>query len=59
MMMLDPAASVRQQLLTRPKAEMCFRPWWDTVEDYVLITMLALGEYSELFLLLLYYAISV
>jgi len=37
-------AGVRQQLLTRPKAEMCFRPWWDTVEDYVLVTMLALGN---------------
>ncbi len=43
-MMFDPANSVRQQLLTRPKAEMCFRPWWDTVEDYVLITMLGLGQ---------------
>ena len=43
MMMFDPAG-VRHQLLTRPKAEMCFRPWWDTVEDYVLITMLGLGR---------------
>ena len=46
MMMLDPG--VRQQLLTRPKAEMCFRPWWDTIEDSVLVTMLGLGERTQM-----------
>lgn len=42
MMMFDPG--LRQQILTRPKAEMCFRPWWDTIEDSVLITMIGLGK---------------
>merc|ERR1719188_966036 len=39
--MFDPG--IRQQLLTRPKAEMCFRPWWDTIEDTVLVSMIGLG----------------
>ena len=42
MMMFDPG--IRQQLLTRPKAEMCFRPWWDTIEDTVLVSMIGLGN---------------
>ena len=41
-MMLDPG--VRQKLLSRPKAEMCFRPWWDTIEDSVLVSMVGLGR---------------
>ena len=41
-MMFDPG--LRQQILTRPKAEMCFRPWWDTIEDTVLVTMIGLGR---------------
>ena len=42
MMMFDPG--IRQQILTRPKAEMCFRPWWDTIEDTVLVSMIGLGN---------------
>ena len=42
MMMLDPG--LKQKILTRPEAEMCFRPWWDSVEDAALVSMLGLGN---------------
>ena len=51
MMMMD--AGVRQQLLTRPKAEMCFRPWWDTIEDSVLVTMLGLGTKTQSYIIVI------
>ena len=28
----------------RSKAEKVFRPWWDTVEDYLLNSLVLLGE---------------
>ena len=42
MMMLN--SSVQQHVLKRPKAELVFRPWWDTIEDCVLSSMLAIGR---------------
>jgi hypothetical protein len=41
MMMLDPG--LHNQILSQPKAEMCFRSWWDTIEDTALVTMVGLG----------------
>ncbi len=35
---------VRKSLLDRTDAEKVFRPWWDTVEDMLLNTLIALGE---------------
>ena len=34
---------VRRSLLDRPDAEKVFQPWWDSVEDYLLNTLIALG----------------
>jgi hypothetical protein len=42
MMMLN--SGLQQQVLNRPKAELVFRPWWDSVEDCVLSSMLAIGR---------------
>ena len=36
---------VRKNLLDRTDAEKVFRPWWDLIEDYLLNTLIALGEY--------------
>ena len=36
---------LKKQILGRPKAEKAFRPWWDTVEDYLLNSLVLLGEY--------------
>jgi len=37
------SSGLQQQVLARPKAELVFRPWWDSVEDCVLSSMLAIG----------------
>ena len=37
-------SGLQQQVFQRPKAELCFRPWWDFVEDCALSTMLAIGK---------------
>ena len=31
----------------RSKAEKVFRPWWDTLEDYLLNSLVLLGEFSR------------
>ena len=36
---------VRKTLLDRTDAEKVFRPWWDTVEDYLLNILIGLGEH--------------
>lgn len=35
---------VRRSLLDRTDAEKAFRPWWDTLEDTLLNTLIALGK---------------
>ena len=35
---------VRKNLLDRTDAEKVFRPWWDLIEDYLLNTLIGLGE---------------
>ena len=35
---------LKKQILGRSEAEKVFRPWWDTVEDYMLNTLVLLGE---------------
>ena len=35
---------VRRSLLDRNDAEKAFRPWWDTLEDTLLNTLIALGN---------------
>jgi hypothetical protein len=35
---------VRKNLLDRTVAEKVFRPWWDTVEDYLLNVLIFLGK---------------
>ena len=35
---------VRKSLLDRTDAEKVFRPWWDTLEDYLLNSLVLLGE---------------
>ena len=37
---------VRKTLLDRTDAEKVFRPWWDTIEDMLLNTLIALGIIS-------------
>ena len=34
---------VKKTLMDRPDAEKVFRPWWDTVEDYLLNILIGLG----------------
>ena len=36
---------VKKTLLDRTDAEKVFRPWWDTVEDFILNISIGLGEY--------------
>ncbi len=38
---------VRKSLLDRTDAEKVFRPWWDTLEDTLLNTLIALGEIKQ------------
>ena len=35
---------MKRSLLDRPDAEKVFQPWWDLVEDYLLNSLLALGN---------------
>ena len=35
---------VKKSLLDRPDAEKVFQPWWDSVEDYLLNILIALGD---------------
>ena len=44
-MMLN--SGLQQQVLHRPKAELAFRPWWDSVEDTMLAAMLAIGNHND------------
>ena len=37
---------VKKTLLDRTDAEKVFRPWWDTVEDYLLNILIGLGGWS-------------
>ena len=37
-------ADLKKQILGRPKAEKVFRPWWDTLEDYLLNSLVLLGK---------------
>ena len=37
-------SEVRKSLLDRTDAEKAFRPWWDTLEDTLLNTLIALGN---------------
>ena len=36
---------LKKQVLGRSEAEKTFRPWWDTIEDYLLNALVLLGEY--------------
>ena len=38
-------ADFKKQILGRPKAEKVFRPWWDTLEDYLLNALVLLGKH--------------
>ena len=35
---------VKKNLLDRTEAEKVFRPWWDTLEDYLLNILIVIGE---------------
>ena len=35
---------VKKNLLERTEAEKGFRPWWDTLEDYLLNILIVLGQ---------------
>ncbi len=35
---------VKKNLLDRTVAEKAFRPWWDTVEDYLLNALILFGK---------------
>ena len=35
---------IKKQILGRSKAEKTFRPWWDTLEDYLLNSLVLLGK---------------
>jgi hypothetical protein len=39
---------VKKNLLDRTVAEKVFRPWWDTVEDYLLNVLIFLGKLESL-----------
>ena len=41
---------VRKTLLDRTDAEKVFRPWWDTIEDMLLNTLIGLGKTNMLHL---------
>ena len=38
---------LKKQILGRSKAEKVFRPWWDTLEDYLLNSLVLLGKYFQ------------
>ena len=35
---------VKKNLLERTEAEKVFRPWWDSLEDYLLNILIVLGQ---------------
>ena len=35
---------LKKQILGRSKAEKVFRPWWDTLEDYLLNILILIGQ---------------
>lgn len=35
---------VKKNLLERSEAEKVFRPWWDTLEDYLLNILIVIGQ---------------
>ena len=37
------AGDVKKNLLERTEAEKVFRPWWDTLEDYLLNILIIIG----------------
>ena len=37
---------VKKNLLERSEAEKVFRPWWDTLEDYLLNILIVIGQWS-------------
>ena len=39
---------LKKQILGRSKAEKVFRPWWDTLEDYLLNSLVLLGKFNNL-----------
>ena len=39
---------VKKSLLDRPDAEKVFQPWWDSVEDYLLNILIALGQHNNI-----------
>ena len=49
---------LKKQILGRSEAEKTFRPWWDTVEDYLLNALVLLGKYRE-FLFYTYHDFSI
>ena len=36
---------VKKNLLERTEAEKVFRPWWDSLEDYLLNILIVLGQW--------------
>ena len=42
---------LRKSLLDRTDSEKAFRPWWDTLEDTLLNTLIALGKNGIFFIL--------
>ena len=40
---------LRKSLLDRTDSEKAFRPWWDTLEDTLLNTLIALGNIKNYF----------
>ena len=42
---------LRKSLLDRTDSEKAFRPWWDTLEDTLLNTLIALGKNVIFFIL--------
>ena len=50
-------SEVRKSLLDRTDAEKAFRPWWDTLEDTLLNTLIALGN-TLIVLLYLYLSLQ-
>ena len=38
---------LKKQILGRSEAEKTFRPWWDTVEDYLLNSLVLLGKLNN------------
>ena len=41
---------VKKNLLERSEAEKVFRPWWDTLEDYLLNILIVIGQSVNYFI---------